>query len=637
MSGIFGLIRLDGAPVSGVDLGNMAALLGRRGPDGTHVWKGRSAGLGHTLLATTPDSLFEVQPLEHAGSGCVITADVRLDNRDELLASLGEARRAATIGDAEIILLTYLKWGEACPEHLLGDFAFAIWDPRSRSLHCARDGFAMRPLYYFHAPGKLFAMASEAQAILVLEQVPHRLNEGRIADYLLGDLEAVGRNLTYFEDIWRLPPGHRLCLTADALRLEQYWKLEPGDEIRLPSDEAYAEAFLDVFTDAVECRLRSAGPVGSMLSGGMDSGSIVAVARQSMTRSSRGPLPTFSAIGPDPDSCVETRTIHAAAGVDGIDPHFVDHSMVGEWMPSLEESIHQLEEPGEGHMTLLRAVNLLARRKGVNTLLDGAAGDIVLGQGSHLTRLLRRGHWLEALCQARGLGRFWAPDQLVWTWMIQAARGAFMPPPIRALRRALTGRRRLERFVEKSMISPDLARRVNIYDRLTDLHGYGAYVPLTDNFALERSGKIDHRDLSVGRERYERVAAAVGVEPRDPFLDRRLVNFCVNLPGEQLLSDGWQKIILRRAMAGRMPEAVRYRSGKEHLGLTFTNALMQKNRDSIRSSIDESRILLDEYLDPSLVDRTLSVYYEGESEKEADDVFVLYCFGDWLGRHSHIL
>jgi asparagine synthase (glutamine-hydrolysing) len=257
MSGIFGLFNQDGAPVRGDELARMASLLERRGPDRTGTWHEGAIGLGHTLLATTPELVFERQPLRHAESGCVISADVRLDNRPELLASLGiAAERGPSVGDAEIILTAYLAWGESCVERLLGDFAFAIWDPRRRALFCARDHFGMRPLYYHHTPGRFFAFASEPRAILVLPQTPYRINEGRIADFLVSQLEGIDKTSTFFEEVYRLPPAHVLTVTPGGVKQRRYWTLEPGPELRLPTDEAYAEAFLDVFTESVRCRLR---------------------------------------------------------------------------------------------------------------------------------------------------------------------------------------------------------------------------------------------------------------------------------------------------------------------------------------------------------------------------------------------
>ena len=118
MSGIFGLVNHDGAPVNGDDLRRMAGILVRRGPEGTRVWNSRNVGFGHTLLATTPEALHERLPLTHSDTGCVITADARLDNRDELLDALGLREHASSMGDGQLILSAYLAWGQACVDGL---------------------------------------------------------------------------------------------------------------------------------------------------------------------------------------------------------------------------------------------------------------------------------------------------------------------------------------------------------------------------------------------------------------------------------------------------------------------------------------------------------------------------------------
>src|SRR4029079_19246480 len=167
----------------------------------------------------------------------------------------------------------YLRWSDACLDHLLGDFAFAIWDPRADRLFCARDHFGMRQLTYYHEPGKFLAFATEVPAVLALDETPKRINEGRIADFL-ERLQGIDQTSTFYEEIFRLPPAHCLTLDSAGLRITRYWTLRPGPQLNLASPEAYAQAFLEVFTEAVRCRLRSAGAVGSTLSGGVDSGSI---------------------------------------------------------------------------------------------------------------------------------------------------------------------------------------------------------------------------------------------------------------------------------------------------------------------------------------------------------------------------
>ena len=271
MSGICGAWTLDG---SVTDLGPVLTLLERRGPDGTRHWKEGGVALGHTLLATTPEALVEKLPLTDLTSGCTITADVRLDNRETLMAELGLTREARTIGDGELILRAYLKWAEDCPKQLLGDFAFAIWDPRAQKLFCARDHMGMRQFNYCHVPGELFTFATEDTALLAVDRVPKTLNEDRIAD-LIVDLECVNTTSTFFAHVHRLPAAHTLVVEASRYIIRRYWTLRPPTPLRLASDDLYAAAFLKIFTEAVRCRLRSAGGVGAMLSGGLDSSSIV--------------------------------------------------------------------------------------------------------------------------------------------------------------------------------------------------------------------------------------------------------------------------------------------------------------------------------------------------------------------------
>lgn len=579
MSGICGIFNLDGAPVSTAEIESMTSMLERRGPDRTGLWREGPVAMGHTLLTTTPELAIEPQPVRDAATGCVITADVRLDNRGELLSALGLADRHDVLGDAGLILAAYLRWGDACVDHLLGDFAFVIWDPRERRLFCARDHFGMRPFYYHHAAGRFFMFASEPRAILVLPQVPYRIDHGRVADALVSGQEWIDFTSTFFEEVCRLAPAHALTVPAAGMRSRKYWELHAEPLLRLPSDEAYSEAFLEVFTAAVRCRLRSAGPVGSMLSGGMDSGSVVAIASELLAAQGRGPLPTFSAVGPDPERCVETRAIHTSLTMPGLAPTLVDHTRLDALALDLERLLREIDEPFDANMTALRAVYLLANRHGVKVLLDGAGGDVALGHGDYLTWLLRRGQLRSVYQEQAGLWRFFSggespPAPRVWLAMLIEAGRTFAPGFVRAAARSLRHERAVPRALRNSLLSPALARRVDLAERLRRRAAHGL-AARTGDYREDRARMV-HCNMVAGRERYDRTASALGVEPRDPFMDRRLMAFSLSLPGDQLLRGGWRKILLRHAMADRLPNDVRWRSGKEHLGGDFTTSLMAR-------------------------------------------------------------
>jgi len=629
VSGIFGLFKQDGARVEPGELRDMASQLTHRGPDRTGIWHAGAVGMGHTLLATTPEALRECLPLEHSGSRCVITGDIRLDNRAELVSRLG---LASVIGDAEIVLNAYLAWGEACVERFLGDFAFAIWDARHHTLFCARDHMGMRPLYYHHTPGRFFAFASEPRAILVLPQTPYRINEGRIADFLIGELEGIDKTSTFFEEVFRLPPAHTLAVTPEGLRQRRYWRLEPGPELRLSSDDAYAEAFLEVFEETVRCRLRTVGRPGVILSGGMDSGTVAALARDVLATEGRGPLLTFSAISPDGDADPETRAILASTAMDGLEPHLMSYEAIDDLLPELFRLTFEEDEPFDGHMTLVRAVYVSARQAGVRTLLDGAGGDVVLSEGRQLARLLRAGHWRTAYREAAGQNRFFKGACPPHRELLRSARAAFLPDAVLRRLRRLHRRLRLGRTIRESLIDGEFARRVDVGKRLRTLWAHE--IGLLPDAGAERAHAIEHPYLTVGRERYDRVAAAVGVEPRDPFLDRRVLAFCARLPGEQTLGGGWPKALLRRATAGRLPDEVRWRRGKEHLGWPFTQALMGRHRELMHGEVEASLESLNGFIDAEARRQIRGcLFEEGELSSLKDAYNALY-LGTWLRHHS---
>jgi asparagine synthase (glutamine-hydrolysing) len=179
VSGIVAVYHLDRRPVCRKDLEGMSLILAHRGPDGAGLWSEGAVGLGHRMLWTTQESLGERLPMVSKNGRFVLTADARIDNRPEVLAALGLTDRPdGKVSDSALILAAYEIWGVRCPERLLGDFAFVLWDRHQQTLFCARDHFGVKPLYYYYRPGHLFACASEIKALLCLPEVP------RVADPL---------------------------------------------------------------------------------------------------------------------------------------------------------------------------------------------------------------------------------------------------------------------------------------------------------------------------------------------------------------------------------------------------------------------------------------------------------------------
>jgi len=628
MSGICGLFNLDDAPVAATELRAMTSMLEKRGPEGTNRWRDGQIGLGHTLLATTPELQFERQPFKHHETGCVITADVRLDNRDVLLDSFELSERNDSIGDAELILVAYLEWGEKCLDRLLGDFAFAIWDPRHQVLFCARDHFGMRPLYYHHLQGRHFLFASDARAILVLPQVPYRINEGRVADFLVPELEWYDYTSTFFEGVYRLPPGHKAMITPSGLDVVEYWHPQPGPELGAISDDDYRQGFVEVFTNAVDARLRAPpGTVGSMLSGGMDSGSVVAFAKDILNTRGEGPLPTYSAArrrdpdNPDELDCLESQAIYAASTMPSISPNLVHPASLEHVFAPL---VSGFEEPFDGVFTILKAIFLAAHDRGGRVILDGGGGDVILGEGSYIVRLLRQGHLRLAVAEIIAEHRHWDEGSSVPS-LFRYARAAFVPDAIKKRLRSHRYRRRSREWTKASLISPEFARNVGIEERIERMRSIfpSGWTP---DYAAEYCKTI-WPNMTAGRERYARIAAATGMEARDPFMDKRVIEYCSRLPGRFRFKDGWPKMILREIMTDTLPDEVLWTRRKPHLGWLFSEVVTKLaiNRGELDITTLEER--LKGYVDlVALTDAWQDFRKGGDSEQ----IHLAYVLSVWL-------
>lgn len=628
MSGICGLFNLDSAPVSEAELQSMTAMLEARGPEGTGRWRNASVGLGHTLLATTPELLFERQPRVHGDTGLVITADVRLDNRQELIATLLPARPPGSIGDAELILAAYLRWGEKCPERLLGDFAFAIWDPREQVLFCARDHLGMRPFYYHHAAGRHVAFASDARAILVLPQLPYRINAGRIADFLVPELEWYDYTSSFFDEVHRLPPGHRAIVTRSRIDIAEYWQPQPGTDPGPMTDDDYRQGFLEVLTAAIDARLRAPrGTVGSMLSGGIDSGSVVAIAKERLAERGEGPLATFSAArrtdSTDAEGidCPETRAIHAAISMPSISARLILPDTLEDLLPELSSG-H--EEPFDGVLNILKALFLRAHEHGCRTLLDGGGADVLLHEGSYIVRLIRQGHLRLAVAEILAESDY-RNERSAALRLMRYLRAAVLPDSVKRPLRALRNRHRFEKWSRDSLISREFAREIGIANRCEHMmsHFPTGWIP---EYPLERCLSI-RPNLTAGRERYARIAAAAGMEARDPFMDKRVVEYCARLPGRFRLRHGWPKPILRDLMAGILPDEVLWTRRKPHLGWWFSDAVTRLAQSHGELDVESLREGLAEYVDPAALRRQWDAYCRGGDSEPVHRAFIL---AGWL-------
>jgi asparagine synthase (glutamine-hydrolysing) len=263
-------------------------------------------------------------------------------------------------------------------------------------------------------------------------------------------------------------------------------------------------------------------------------------------------------------------------------------------------------------------------------LLDGVGGDTVLTDGRRLARLLRAGRWRTAYREAAGQNRYWNGVYPPHRALLASARAAFVPDGL--LRRLRRGRqrRRIDSRVREALISAEFAERTEVRERLRLLERNAGTGPLSDG-RTERAQGVEHPYLTVGRERYDRVAGAVGIEPRDPFLDLRVISYCLGLPDSQMLVDGWPKSILRRATAGLLPDEVRWRRGQEHLGWAFTNTLLDRLRDNMGQDLESNLAAVGGYADLEGIESCLRYVHEKDAASANDAYHVLF-LAEWQRR-----
>jgi asparagine synthase (glutamine-hydrolysing) len=563
LSGILGCLSLDGAPVDGALLERMRDRLAHRGPDGSGIWTGGAAGLGHLAFHTTPESVHERQPLASDDGNLHLTLDGRVDNRAELLADLrakGFEPRDDT--DAELVLQAYRCWAEDCPVHLIGDFAFAIWDAPARRLFCARDIAGTRQFYYFRDT-RMFLWATEWRALFEHAAVSRSPNLDLLARALSCDF--VGDRDTLFRYVARLQAGHSLIVKGDALHLRRYWDVDVKRAIRYRSDDEYGEHFRSVFGEAVCCRMRSQVPVAADLSGGLDSSSIVGMVEALRAEGgARLPALELYSLSFPGLACDERPFVEAVARRWNLEPHYCNGAVFdgGHYDAQVREEFGLPHVP---NVSMLEPMRRQQAARGIRVALDGIGGDEwFAGSKVRLADLLRRGRVLAAIREALAGRRVTAYEHSPLD-LLRFGLWPLLPYGIRAACRRLCRRTNVWPFV-----APGLARHLppvrNLWREQLVRH-CGSY-ELAGMYALLHGvhNQIENEEVDCSNAR-------LGIEARRPFMDRRLIEFAFALPPEQRWRGYQTKFVLRHAMRGLLPGTVAARVDKADFSHTVAETL----------------------------------------------------------------
>ncbi|NIK76080.1 asparagine synthase (glutamine-hydrolysing) [Paenibacillus castaneae] len=528
--------------------------------DTSQSWQKDNVFLGCHNQWITPESIGERNPYYDSDRRLVIIADAIIDNRKELFQLLdvrNDFRDQMT--DAQLILLSYSKWGVESPKYLIGDFVFIIWDEREQRVFAARDFSGSRTLYY-HWNGERLAMCTTMKALFNLPNVEKQLNEQWLAQFLAIStvVDAVDITQNVFKDIWQLPPSHCITIEDGRLKVMRYFTLSVGKKIHFKSDEQYVEAFQAVFQEAVDARLRTHRQVGSQLSGGLDSGAVVGFAAKTL-RPLDKQIHTFSYtpsnefIDYTPRHMIANETPYINSTVQyvgGINPNYLDFADRNSYS-EIDPCLDALEMPYKyfSNSFWIRGIFEKAAEQDVGVLLTGARGNLTISWGEALTNyvlLFKKLKWirlqneLKAYSKNMRTGRARLLSLMSKEAIPMLDRSTEVQDPF------------------KPIINKEFARKTKVFDQLRE-HGMdeSGWFTETNIFNLRKQHFEDPFTWISTNTAMSKFSLPTAVWSRDPTNDIRVIRFCLSVPEDQYVYNGYNRALIRRATVGMLPDEVR--------------------------------------------------------------------------------
>jgi asparagine synthase (glutamine-hydrolysing) len=597
MCGISGIYNLNKTPVSSQALINFTDSMFHRGPDGSgyELFDNETLGLGQRRLSILDLSEAGKQPMSYANGRYWITYNGEIFNFIEVredLQQLGHTFKSDT--DTEVILAAYAEWGNACLDKFNGMWAFAIWDERDKSLFLSRDRFGIKPLYYLHMPGKLFAFASETRAFKFLAGFKREIDEELLKINIHDSYALEGIGYTPFKDILQLLPGHNMLVTRDKEFVSQkrWWHIEDHLHKECPVKlQAQAEKFYELLRDACRIRLISDVPVATALSGGLDSSAVYSVIydilqNECLGRVNKDSQRAFSAIFPGlPQNEKEYADVAASfvgGKVNNIETDFDNLAQ------TIAKETELCDFISTSPITAISAVYKGMKANGITVSLDGHGVDEMLyGYRDMAYSLYNYSLWQgskeEAESYSSVIANMYHPDA-------QAAQHV-------KFQQAITEKEKREK-----QFSYKLKRLLKPIPESKE------YLPVSLPSLSDRPYDFSHKSLPermVYHEffvhtlpallrNFDRASMINSVEIRMPFMDWRLVTYVFSLPTSSKIGQGFSKLLLREAMKGKMDNSIRIRTFKVGIGSPieywFNGALKEWVLDFLKDSQEKEYI-----------------------------------------------
>ncbi len=601
MCGICGIVA-PGEPAQAQTVAEMSRLLRHRGPDMEGLFQEQGVALAGRRLAILDLSQEGRQPFASEDGRYRLVYNGEVYNYRELRQELeGKGRRFRSGCDTEVVLAAFERWGKECVSRFNGMWALALWDRRERALFCSRDRFGVKPFYYRY-DGRRFVFASELKAFRADPETRLEANLPIVRDYLqYGRLEHTDE--TFFAGIRSLAPGHSLTLAGEKFAIERYWQLTRKEA---PAGDA-AEAVRELFLDSVRLRLRSDVPVGTCLSGGIDSSTLAGAVSQVL----HGDPDVERVLGPRqrtftawfPDRGLEERP-YAEAVVEriGAEPYWVTFS-ARELVETLPAVIEAQDEPfGSTSIVAQWHVMRAAHAAGITVMLDGQGSDEIFAGypsffGYRFADLLLQARIRELAEEVSAYRRVQGASTL---GAASLAARALAPDGLdRYARSRLTGSHALTRPALRAL--PATA----------PVNGVAEF---PDRLRRRLALMMARRGIPELLHSEDRNSMAHSVEARVPYLDYRFVELVFSLGGRDLIDGGRTKAVLLRALGDLLPERVRSRETK--LGFpTPESRWLREDLGELAAEVFASRSFVERgWVEPAAARRRLERHRRGERE-----------------------
>jgi asparagine synthase (glutamine-hydrolysing) len=620
MCGIYGVIsRTTDKTVDEIALRRMGQVLYHRGPDDEGCRVDDQVGLGVRRLSII-DLATGHQPVTNEDGTLWLVFNGEIYNYQELRDTLEKKGHVfASRSDTEVIIHAFEEYGDGFVEYLNGMFVFAVWDAPRRRLYMARDRLGIKPLYYW-ASEEQIVFGSELKAVIAHPDVPRRLDFIALDQFLT--LEYIPSPRTIFQNIYKLPPGHQLILHDGELTVEQYWDVHLRE---LPGDEtARVEMLTDLIRDAVRLRLVSDVPLGALLSGGVDSSTVVAFMSEALPI----PVRTFS-IGFDDQTYNElpyARTVAAHFGTD-----HREEVLEPDIAPLVERLVRHMDEPfGDFSVFPTYLVSRLASQS-VKVVLSGDGGDEVFGGyeayvAQDIDRYYRR---LPDPLRQKALPALmdWVPPQAAKKGLINKAKrfveGAALPASLQHTRWMMF----MHDDDKAQLYQPDLRASLNGCTATSPLESHFERAAQWDPLAQQQYVDIKTYLVDDILTKVDRMSMAASIEARVPLLDHRIVEFALSLPPHSKLRHGRTKLILQRAMRGRLPEGVLNRP-KQGFSIPLKHWLRGSLQPMMTDLLSATCVQRRGYFEPQTVNGWISEHLRGRAN-HSHRLWALMVFELW--------